>query len=104
MRLRTKLLLSWGLLVVLLWAGSLWPIQHTIAAHFTQVASSGFDGTRQGLNALQAEHVQRMRQACRLIMTIPGLRALIAEHNYEVSSENHSSLEERLDSLAETTG
>ncbi len=104
MRLRTKLLLSWGLLVVLLWAGTLWPLQHTIAANFAQMSAAEFDGTRRGLAALQTEHVQRMRQACRLIMTIPGLRALIAEQNIEISSENRSSLDERLDSLADTTG
>src|SRR5271168_1808189 len=104
MRLRTKLLLSWGLLVLLLWAGSLWPVQRMIDANFSRVAHEEFDGTKRSLNALQVEHEQRMRQACRLVMTIPELRALIAENNYEVSPENRASLEERLDSLTETIG
>ncbi len=101
MRLRTKLLLSWGLLVVLLWAGSLWPVQRTIASNFARLANEGFDGTRRSLNAMQAEREQRMRQACRLIMTIPELKALIAEQSGDVKAENRASLEERLDSLAE---
>ncbi len=104
MRLRTKLLLWWGILVVLLWAGSLWPVQWTIESNFARVASEGFDGTKRSLNALQKEREERMREACRLIMSIPELRALIAEHNFEVRAENTVSLEERLDNLTATIG
>ena len=104
MRLRTKLFLTWGGLVLMLWAGTLWPVQRTIASNFANVASEGFAGTKQSLDAVQAERVKRMRQACWLVMNIPELRALIAEHNYELSADNLSSLEERLDSLTDMIG
>jgi signal transduction histidine kinase/DNA-binding response OmpR family regulator len=104
MRLRTKLFLIWGGLVLLLWAGTFWPVQRTIASNFAHVASEGFAGTKRSLDAVQAERVKRMRQACRLVMNIPELRALIAEHNYELSQDNLSSLQERLDSLTSMIG
>jgi signal transduction histidine kinase/DNA-binding response OmpR family regulator len=99
MRFRTKLLLTWGGVVVLLWLGTLAAVRQTIEAHSDRLADLNFQGTRKSLHSLQAERVERMRQAGTLVMSIPELRALIAEHNFEVSAENVNSLQERLDSL-----
>ena len=104
MRLRTKLLITWGGMVVLLWAGTLWPVQQIIERGSANLASEAFAGARQSLDALQAERQRRMRQACRMLMNIPELRALIAEDNFEVSDENRASLTERLDGLTEIAG
>jgi signal transduction histidine kinase/CheY-like chemotaxis protein/HPt (histidine-containing phosphotransfer) domain-containing protein len=104
MLLRSKMLLVWGGFVLLLWAGTLWPVQRTLDATFSRLTSQEFEGTRQGLRALQDERVKRMRQASSLVMNIPELRALIAEHNYELEPSNLTSLEERLDALAKTLG
>jgi signal transduction histidine kinase/CheY-like chemotaxis protein len=102
MRLRNKLLFWWAAVVLLLVAGMAWPFLHTIHASFDRMSDSNFAGMRQSLHTLQSERLLRMRQAGAMVMNIPELRALIAEHNYEVSSENIASLQERLDSLAET--
>src|SRR5262245_57332972 len=104
MRLRNQLLITWGGLAVLLWAGTLWPIRQTIASNFAHVAGEAFAGTRRGLEAIQAERQERMRQACRLLMNIPELRALIAEDAFEISEDNVASLTERLDDLDEIVG
>ena len=104
MPLRSKMLLIWGGFVLLLWAGTLWPVQRTLDATFSRLTSQEFEGTRQGLRALQDERVKRMRQASSLVMNIPELRALIAEHDYELEPANLTSLEERLDALAKTLG
>jgi signal transduction histidine kinase/CheY-like chemotaxis protein/HPt (histidine-containing phosphotransfer) domain-containing protein len=101
MRLRTKLFLSWGGLLLLMWAGTLWPMQKTIRSNFAKVASEEFSGTTRSLQAVQQERIERMRQACWMVMNIPELRALIAEHNFELSPENLSSLQERLDALTD---
>jgi two-component system sensor histidine kinase/response regulator len=104
MRLRSKILLWWTSVVLLLVAGMLWPFLHTIHASFDRMSDSNFAGMRQSLHTLQSERMQRMREAGAMVMTIPELRALIAEHNYEVSSENIASLQERLDSLSQLLG
>ena len=100
MRFRTKLFAASSCVVLALWAASLWPIERMIASSFERMAESSFTGTRQSLQSLRAEHVSRMRQAGRMLMQIPELRALIAEHRFEVSAENMTSLTERLDSLS----
>src|SRR6267142_5458854 len=104
MRLRTKLFLAWGSLMLVLWAATLWPVQRTIASNFDRVADEGFAGTRRSLDAVQAERLKQMRQACWLVMNIPELRALIAEQSSELSSTNLESLTERLDALSEMIG
>src|SRR6185312_5646944 len=104
MRLRTKLFVVWGGVVLLMLAGTLWPVQHTIRSSFDGITARGFAGTRRSLQSFQAERVGRMRQAGVLLMNIPELRALIAEQNFEISSDNLASLQERLDSLRDLVG
>ena len=74
MRFRTKLFMTSSLVVLLLWAGTLWPIQRLIAANFDRVDNDNFSGTRRSLASLQAEQVNHMRQAGSLVMSIPELR------------------------------
>jgi len=45
-----------------------------------------------------------MRQACSLVVNIPDLRALIAEHGSELVPENAADLEERLDYITSVVG
>ena len=104
MRLRTKLFLTWAGIMPLLWAPAFWSIQKTVQARFDQMAQESFDGTKRGLEGMQRERIVRMRQAGRLVMSIPELRALIAEQSYELDAANLSSLQERLDSLEEVVG
>jgi signal transduction histidine kinase/CheY-like chemotaxis protein len=101
MRFRTKLFVTSSAVILLLWAATLWPIQKTISSSFDRLANANFTGTRQSLHTLQVERVSRMRQAGRMLMEIPELRALIAEQNFELSPENLESLKERLDNLAD---
>lgn len=101
MRFRTKLFLSSSLIVLLLWAGTAWPIQRTIWSSFDRMTAVTFAATRQSLGSLQAERVARLRQAGDMLMNIPDLRALIAEHNTELATQNVESLQERLDNLAQ---
>ncbi len=104
MRLRTKFFIVCGTVVVLLWAGASWPVQHIIRSSSDRMAASGFAGARQSLATLQTQRLDQMRQACALVMNIPELRALIAESNFEIAPENVASLQERLDSLGATVG
>jgi signal transduction histidine kinase/CheY-like chemotaxis protein len=101
MRLRTKLFLTSSVVVLLLWASMLWPIQRLIGSNFDHVANANFAHARKGLLTLQAQRVGQMRQVGRMLMEIPELRALIAEHNFEVSEDNLNSLRERLDNLSQ---
>jgi signal transduction histidine kinase/CheY-like chemotaxis protein/HPt (histidine-containing phosphotransfer) domain-containing protein len=101
---RIKLFISSGVVVLLLWAATLWPIQRMIASNFDQMANDNFSGTRRSLASLQVEQVNHMRRAGSLVMNIPELRALIAEHNFEVSADNLASLQERLDNMATIVG
>jgi signal transduction histidine kinase/CheY-like chemotaxis protein/HPt (histidine-containing phosphotransfer) domain-containing protein len=104
MRLRTKLFLTWAGIMPLLWIPAFWSIQRTVQARFDQMAQDAFEGTTQGLEGMQKEQIARMRQAGRLVMSIPDLRALIAEQNYELSADNLSSLRERLNYLEDLVG
>ena len=104
MRLRTKLFLTWAAIQPLLWVPAFWSVQRTVQARFDQMAHESFEGTKQGLEAMQRERIARMRQAGRLVMSIPELRALIAEHNFELNPDNLTSLQERLDNLEELVG
>jgi signal transduction histidine kinase/DNA-binding response OmpR family regulator len=104
MQFRSKLLLCWAATVLLLMAGTLWPLSRAVQGSFDRMTDARFDATRQNLRALAAERIDRMRQAGMLVMNIPELRALIAEHNVELTSENIASLQERLDSLAQLVG
>jgi HAMP domain-containing protein len=104
MRLRTKLFLTYGLAVLVLLVAMTWPIQLLVAANFDRLADHDFTGTRQGLRGLQSEHVERLRQIGTMVMEIPELRALIAEHNFEVSSDNLNNLQDRLNSLTSVMG
>jgi hypothetical protein len=104
MRFQTRLFLMWSVCVLLLWAGTWWPVRHAIEGSFGKLADDGFSATRRDLRSQQAERVRSMRQAAAMLMNIPELRALIAEHNFEVSSENLASLQERLDNLAGIVG
>jgi signal transduction histidine kinase/DNA-binding NarL/FixJ family response regulator len=100
MQFRTKLFLTSSSIVLLLWAGAWWPIQRMVSANFDRMANDNFTGTRQSLHSMQVEQIDRMRQAGKMVMNIPELRALIAENNTEVSTENMASLQDRLDNLA----
>jgi two-component system sensor histidine kinase/response regulator len=100
MRFRTKLALISTLGVLVLSACTIWPILGVIWSSFDHLASLNFTGMRQGLDSMQAERVSRMRQVGKLIMEIPDLRALIAEDNFEISSDNLASLQDRLNDLS----
>src|SRR5205823_2332659 len=100
MRLRTRLFIASGGLILLLWAVSLLPLQRTIQASFDRVALEAFTGTRQGLGHLRDERAKQLRQAGELVMNIPELRALIAESPVELTEANKQSLQERLDKLS----
>jgi two-component system sensor histidine kinase/response regulator len=101
MRLRTHIIITWGGLLILLWAGTFWPVQWLIASNMRSEENARFEQTLRSLRGAESERIERMRQGCRLVMTIPELRALIAEQRYEVSQENLESLTERLDALRE---
>ena len=100
MKLRTRLFLSWGALLLAMWAVILLPIERAVRSGFRKVASENFRGTQRSLYAVQVERIARMRQACSMVVNIPELRALIAEHNYELSPDNLASLQERLNDLS----
>jgi signal transduction histidine kinase/DNA-binding response OmpR family regulator len=104
MRLRTKLLLWWTGVVLLLVAGVLAPVLGIIDRSFQRVADSNFTGMRLSVHTLQTERMKRLRDAGAMVMSIPELRALIAEDNYEISAENLSSLQERLDTYVKILG
>jgi hypothetical protein len=104
MRFRTKLFLAWSAVVLLLWAATLWPVQQLIWSSFDRMAAANFTGTRQSLHSLQAEQINQMRQAGSMVMNIPELRALIAEHSFELKPENAADLQERLDNFTEIMG
>src|SRR5256885_2704770 len=104
MRLRTKLFLTWAAIQPLLWIPAFWSIQRTVQARFDQMAHESFEGTKRGLEGMEKERIARMQQAGRLVMSIPELRALIAEQSYELNADNLTSLKERLDNLEELVG
>src|ERR1700722_14728140 len=101
MRLRTKLFVSWSAIILLLCACIFWPVQSTISQSLNKMTAANFAGTRQTLQSLRVQQIDRMRQAGQMLMDIPELRALIAEENFEISHENRASLEERLNSLSD---
>ena len=104
MRFRSKLLICWALTVLLLLVGTLLPFTHAVQSSFDRLTDAGFAGARENVRRLRADEVDRMRQAGALVMNIPELRALIAEHNYELTADNLTSLQERLDSLSTMVG
>ena len=104
MRLRNKFFIVCAAVVVLLWAGTWYPVQRIIQSSSDRLAAGEFAGARRTLESLQAQRLDQMRQACALVMNIPELRALIAESNFEIAPENVSSLQERLDSLSKIVG
>ena len=104
MRFRTRSFITSSLIVLLLWAATLWPIERTISSSFQRQAAADFEAARQGLHALRMERVDRMGQAGRLVVEIPLLRALIADSNAELTADNLQSLQERLDNLAHVLG
>jgi len=86
MRFRTKLFISGGATVLLPLAGMAWPVGRTLHSSFDRIAAASFCRQPDRARAsLQSERVSRMRHAGALVMSIPELRALIAEHNYEIS-------------------
>src|SRR5882724_6906142 len=104
MRFRTKLFLSWGTLVLILWAGSVWPVKYTIQSSFEGMVSENFASARQSLQSLATERVNRMRQACWLLMNIPEVRASVSEQGQESTPENLASLNQRLNELTDIVG
>ena len=101
MKLRTRVFLAWGLLALVLWGGIYWVVQATVSTAFDRRAEVSFLRTREALHAIQQERSERMLEASSLLMQIPELRALIAEHSYELQHEAAVSLQERLDYLVE---
>ena len=90
--------------MLLLYGATYFPVLRSIESSFDRVASHAFSETQRDLNTLAVERVRGMRQVADMVMNIPELRALIAEHNFEVSAENLASLQERLDNLAGIVG
>src|SRR5687767_14579852 len=104
MRFRTKLFFAWAALMLPLWVGALVSVQRVMQSRLERMAGESFAGIKHGLDGAQKERIARMRQATRLVVSIPELRALIAENNYELSETNLDSLQERLDTIAELVG
>jgi signal transduction histidine kinase/CheY-like chemotaxis protein/HPt (histidine-containing phosphotransfer) domain-containing protein len=104
MRVSTKLFLTSAAAVLLLWMGAFALIQNVVRLQIEQMAHEAFEGTKQSLASMQAARVDRMRQAGRLVMNIPELRALIAEQSSELTDANRASLKERLDYLRGVLG
>ncbi|HWB53351.1 MAG TPA: ATP-binding protein [Tepidisphaeraceae bacterium] len=104
MRLRTKLFLTSASILALLWVSAFFSIRHIVKTRFDQMARDNFTDTKRGLEQLQDQRIAQMRQAGRLVMSIPDLRALIAEQNSELDEANRSSLQERLDYLKNLLG
>lgn len=100
MRLRTRLLCAWASMMVLLLVGAFWGIREAVQSRFHQTTQQRFAETRRSLKQFQTERINRMKQAGWLVMNIPELRALIAEHNTELVAENSESLRERLNDLS----
>jgi signal transduction histidine kinase/DNA-binding response OmpR family regulator/HPt (histidine-containing phosphotransfer) domain-containing protein len=87
-----------------LWIGALISVQRVMHERLERMASDSFSGIKHGLEGAQKERIARMRQATRLVVSIPELRALIAEHNYELNADNGNSLQERLDTISSLVG
>jgi hypothetical protein len=88
-------------MAILLWSGVFYAVQGPLQSNFDRSSHRSFVATKSALSRMQEERSARMRQACSLVMQIPELRALIAEHSYELQAGYSSSLEERLDHLTE---
>ncbi|MEX0886711.1 MAG: ATP-binding protein [Phycisphaeraceae bacterium] len=101
MRLRTRIFLAWAVLALVLWVGMFWLVETTVTASFDHRARDSFVRTRQALQRISQERTERMVEVGSLLMQIPELRALIAEHSYELQHAFSSSLQERLDYLAD---
>src|SRR5258707_12413133 len=104
MRFRTKIFVGWAALTLALWGGTFFAIRHSVEQSFNRMAEEPFAGINRGLHHLYVERVSSMRQACDLMVNIPELRALIAEQNSELTSENQASLRERLDYISGIVG
>jgi signal transduction histidine kinase/CheY-like chemotaxis protein len=104
MRVSTKLFFTSAAAVLLLWLGAFALIQNVVRLQIEQMAHEAFEGTKQSLATMQAARIDRMRQAGRLVMNIPELRALIAEQSGELTDANRASLSERLDYLRGVLG
>ncbi len=100
MQFRTKLFLAWALTVLIPLAAIALPLTQALRRSFEHGAEISFAGTNQSLAGVQAARVSQMRQAGVLVMSIPELRALIAESSIELSKSDLLSLQERLDYLA----
>ncbi|HUB25288.1 MAG TPA: histidine kinase dimerization/phospho-acceptor domain-containing protein, partial [Tepidisphaeraceae bacterium] len=104
MRLRTKLFLIWSAILPLLWVPSFWSVERNVRVRFDQIAQEDFDETKRDFRQMQKERIARMRQSGQLVMSIPELRALIAENGDEIDADNMASLQERLNYLKELVG
>lgn len=104
MRFRTKLFLSWVALAMGVWGCAFFAIRRSVVQSFGNMADDAFAGIDRSLHSSYLDHVNRMRQACQLVVEIPELRALIAEQNYELSAANQASLHERLQYINNVVG
>jgi signal transduction histidine kinase/CheY-like chemotaxis protein len=104
MRLRTKLFLIWSAILPLLWVPSFWSVERNVRSRFDEIAQEDFDETKRDFRQMQKERIARMRQSGQLVMSIPELRALIAENGDEIDADNIASLQERLNYLKELVG
>jgi HAMP domain-containing protein len=99
MRLRTKVFVVWAAIVAILSLAVFWTVQQALHAHAEQLAQQSFDGTKQGLLSMQQERSTRMRQAGRLILSIPSFRALISEQSAQLNPQTVKTLEQQLAAL-----
>jgi putative two-component system response regulator len=104
MRFRTKLFNIWAAMVLLVAAGSYWPMREAIVSGMDRVARQAFYGTKKSLRTLQSQQLLQLSHAGNLIMDIPELRSLIALRSSELDAANVSSLQERLDSFVPLVG
>jgi signal transduction histidine kinase len=104
MRFRTKVFFGWAALTICLLTGTFFAMRRSVETSFARMSEETFAGINRGMRHLYLERVSSMQRACDLLVNIPELRALIAEHNYELSRENQASLQDRLDDIGKIVG
>lgn len=99
MRPSASYVITWGVLLVLIWAATFWSVQWLIRTWTRSTEGAGLERSLTGYRAAAAERTERMRQGCRLVTSVPEFRALIGGERAEPASENPCALTERLDAL-----
>lgn len=96
---QTRVILTWGVLLILLWAAAFLSVRWAIGVHTRSADDARAHRALLSLWSAEAQRMQRMRQGARLMMTVPEMRALAGETHGGVSEENIGTLTGRLDAL-----